>query len=51
MGGSYGGLGLAGVADLPGLGEEGRGEPAEGQVSLGAELFRRGGDLPGALPR
>ena len=31
MGGSYGGLGLAGVADLPGLGEEGRGEPAEGQ--------------------
>ena len=51
MGGSYGGLGLAGAADLPGLGEEGRGEPAEGQVSLGAELFRRGGDLPGALPR
>ena len=51
MGGSDGGLGLAGVADLPGLGEEGRGEPAEGQVSLGTELFRRGGDLPGALPR
>ena len=41
MGGSYGGLGLAGVADLPGLGEEGRGEPAEGQVSLGRTISTR----------
>ena len=40
MGGSDGGLGLAGVADLPGLGEEGRGEPAEGQVSLGTVTYQ-----------
>ena len=44
MGGSYGGLGLAGVADLPGLGEGLR----RGRYR---SVFRRGGDLPGALPR
>ena len=39
------------MADYPGCCAEGGGEPAPGQVPLCAELLRRGGYLPGALPR
>ena len=39
MGGSYGGLGLAGVADLPGLGEEGPASLRRGRYRSAQNYF------------